>query len=187
MLRGWLDNGIKPTLISVNISRAHIDDADFCEKLLALHDKYRIPTDMIELELTETMFVQSHEQMINFIEKLHKLGFVISIDDFGSGYSALNLLKDMAVDIIKLDKSLFCEDENEKEKLLLKGIVDIARNMKLETICEGVETMEQAEYLERINCDCAQGFLFHRPIPQVEFEKKYIDIWQTEPVSSAVC
>ena len=178
MLRRWLDSGIPPILVSVNISRAHVSDEGFADKLLKLHEKYNIPSSMIELELTETMFSDSHKKMVDFMENLHNLGFYISIDDFGSGYSSLNMLKDVPADIIKLDKSLFTEKENSKEKKLLKGIVDIARSMNFSTICEGVETRDQADFLEKINCDCAQGFLFHRPIDYKSFEKMYCECWQ---------
>lgn len=178
LLRRWLDNGIPPILISVNISRAHVSDEGFADKLMKLHAKYNIPASMVELELTETMFTDNHKKMVAFMENLHNLGFYISIDDFGSGYSALNMLKDIPADIIKLDKSLFTEKENFKEKKLLKGIVDIARSMNFSTICEGVETRDQADFLEKINCDCAQGFLFHRPIDYKSFEKMYCECWQ---------
>ena len=180
MLRRWLDSGIPPILVSVNISRAHVRDEGFADKLLKLHEKYNIPASMVELELTETMFSDSHKKMVAFMENLHNLGFDISIDDFGSGYSSLNMLKDIPADIIKLDKSLFTEKENSKEKKLLKGIVDIARSMNFSTICEGVETRDQADFLEKINCDCAQGFLFHRPIDYKSFEKMYCECWQPQ-------
>lgn len=175
-LRYWIDSGNKPILVSVNVSRAHINDVLFADKLLTLLEKYHIKPSMLELELTETMFVDNSEQMIDFIENLHNLGFVISIDDFGSGYSSLNLLKDMSIDVVKIDKSMFGNGSNAKEKPLLEGVVSMAKRMNMETICEGVETEKQVEFLREIECDFAQGFLYQRPLPLEIFEQKYTKI-----------
>lgn len=156
--------------ISVNISRVHLDTPDFAEKFIELVERYNIPPKFIELELTESAMVKTNVSEV--LSKLSDYGFLISIDDFGSGYSSLNLLKEISVDILKIDKGFLQESENsERSSAIIKKVVEIAKEMNMETICEGVETVEQAEFLKSIGCDMVQGYLYGKPMPLENFIK----------------
>ncbi|MEG0452851.1 MAG: EAL domain-containing protein [Coprobacillus sp.] len=170
MVRNWLDSGQKAVIISVNQSRAHFLKDDYLDKLREIINKYKIPPGCIELEITETLFGQ--EAISNaVIKEMKDIGLLISIDDFGSGYSSLYLLHQISVDILKIDKGLLDEgDKYEKVRNIIRRIVQIASDLDIEVICEGVETQEQVDFLLGIQCQYAQGFLFSKPLPRAEFE-----------------
>lgn len=167
----WREEGKKPIVVSVNVSRAHIDTADFLYNLVSLADKYGVPHAMLELELTETVLGE-REKILSFISSCKEAGFLISIDDFGSGYSSLNLLKELPVDVLKIDREFLNETEtSEKSSIIVEQVVEMAAKIHILTLCEGVESRSQADFLKQIGCDMAQGFLYSRPIPVGEFEK----------------
>ncbi|MEG0563806.1 EAL domain-containing protein [Anaerorhabdus sp.] len=170
LIRKWIDTGQEPIIISVNQSRTHFLKSNYIERLQNIIIKYNIPPNFIELEITETLFGQ--EAISNeIIKKIKNLGLLISIDDFGSGYSSLHLLHQISVDILKIDKGLLDEsDKEEKVRNIIHRVVQIATDLDVEVICEGVETREQMEFLLGIDCKYAQGFLFSKPLPQVDFE-----------------
>ena len=171
-MRRWMDEGKEPILISVNVSRAHIFDVRFVNKIRALVKKYKVPTKYIELELTETAIFDNMERLIKVFNQLRELGFIISIDDFGSGFSSLNLLKNLPVDILKLDKEFFMQNIMEgRDKMVVSSIIQLAKGLGLKVVSEGVETKEQADFLTTNGCDMAQGFLFYKPLRVTEFEK----------------
>jgi diguanylate cyclase (GGDEF)-like protein len=171
-LRSWLDEGKHPIIVSLNVSRLHIEDALFVEKLEHLLEKYNIPRNLIEIEITENIFVKSLSGLIDMLNNLHRRGYIISIDDFGSGYSSLNLLKTLPVDIIKLDKEFFLNNKmEEKNKIVINSIIQLAKGLGLKVISEGVETLEQAEFLRESRCDMVQGFFFYKPMPLEDFAK----------------
>lgn len=173
-IRKWLDKGVDVKPVSLNVSRAHVKDHNFAKEMRALVDKYGIPTNLIELELTESIFLQDVSHVVWLMEQLKLNGFSISIDDFGSGYSSLTILKDLPADVLKIDKEFFRKgDMKSKDKIIVSGVVSLAKNLKMKVLCEGVETISQVEFLKSIDCDCAQGYFFSRPIPLDEFEKKY--------------
>ena len=170
MLRSWLDMGKKPIVISVNVSRIHLEDSKFIERLELLLRKYNIPSHFIDLEITESMFLYDLDRLRYFVNSLRKRGFIISIDDFGSGYSALNMLKSLPVDILKLDREFFMSNTmEEQDKLIISGIISLAKALGLKVVSEGVETVEQMEFIKSSSCDMAQGYLFYRPMPVEEF------------------
>lgn len=172
VIRKWLDNQQTVVPISVNVSRAHINDSEFIPRLEHLVKKYNMPIDLIELELTESIFLENTEHLFNTINTLKELGFTISIDDFGSGYSSLNLLKDISVDVIKLDKEFFSHDSmDRKDKVVASNIIRMVKELNLKVLSEGVETKEQADFLAEVGCDLAQGYLFAKPMPIEDFEK----------------
>ncbi len=173
LLKSWEDNNKQLIPISVNISRVHLENEAFYPKVVQLFEKYNTPTKYIEFEITESIFIEDVNALINTIEKFHKLGVSVSIDDFGSGYSNLNLLSNVNVDTIKLDKSLFRLD-NTKDKIIIESIVNLASKLNVNTISEGIETIEQKQFLESIGCHFVQGYLYSKPIPILEFEEKYI-------------
>jgi EAL domain-containing protein (putative c-di-GMP-specific phosphodiesterase class I) len=169
-LRQWIDAGKQPIIVSVNVSRIHLNDSRFLERLDYLVEKYKIPTNLIELEITENIFFKELDRLIFIMNSLRKRGFLISIDDFGSGYSSLNLLKTLPIDILKLDREFFMQNEmRENDKIIISGIITLAKGLGLKVISEGVETIEQVKFLRENSCDMAQGFLFYKPLPLDDF------------------
>ena len=163
-IREWMDEGQKVVPISVNLSRMHFVNSNFIEKFKLIVDKYKIPTRLIELELTETAVLDNIEGLLDTMNNLKEKGFVISMDDFGTGYSSLNLLKELPVDILKLDRAFFTEkDESNNEKIVISNVIKMAKELKMKVISEGVETISQVEFLKQIGCDMV--------MPVKEFEK----------------
>ena len=130
----------------------------------------------MNLEITETAIMSDIPNLRKDLEKLQKLGFTVEIDDFGSGYSSLNALKDIDVDVLKIDMGFLRETENKtKSKIILNSVVQMAKEMGMPVITEGVETIEQVNMLAKMGCDTFQGYYFSKPISVVEFEKMYMD------------
>jgi EAL domain-containing protein (putative c-di-GMP-specific phosphodiesterase class I) len=124
------------------------------------------------LELTESVFTENIANIIELMKSLCNLGFAISIDDFGSGYSSLKLLRDLPVDYLKLDKEFLDNGtENVREKIIIENVIQMAKRLGMKVVSEGVETAQQAEFLKRCSCDLAQGYLYAKPMPLTEFEK----------------
>lgn len=171
-MRRWIDDGKKPVVISVNQSRLHLNYDDYIWRLREIVDKYDIPYEYIELELTESVFTENAEKLLKIMHKLHEIGFKLSLDDFGSGYSSLNMLKDMPVDVVKIDKEFFSDTMNtQKGRAVISTVVDLANNLDMDVISEGVETREQVEFLTEIHCAMVQGYYFAKPMPIADFEK----------------
>lgn len=178
-LRRWLDAGMTLVPISINLSRMHLSDNSFLEKLLLLSAKYKISPRFIEIELTESAFMDDINNVITVLHELKKLGFDLSIDDFGSGYSSLRLLRDLPVDYLKLDKDFLDKgDSNLREKVIIRHVIQMAKSMGIKVVSEGVETIEQAAFLKGCACDLAQGYLYARPMPVDQFEEKLWDFQQ---------
>ncbi len=172
LLRKWMDAGKTVMPVSVNVSRAHLANQQFAAQLKALIEKYRIPPEFFELELTESVLMDNAEEAASMIRNLKNLGFSILIDDFGSGYSSLNQLKDLTVDVLKLDKEFFRKGGmTEKDKIIVDGIIRIAVDLDLKILSEGVETQEQVDFLISAGCHLVQGYFFAKPMPVEEFEK----------------
>lgn len=161
---------IHSVMVAVNFSRRHLYEEDFVERLCAVVSEYDVPRKMIEVEITESAFVDQSEKIAGWIEKIRAAGFRVAIDDFGSGLSSLSFVKDISVDVLKIDKSLLsrnCEDE--KERIVLESIFNFAHRLKLTTVAEGVETREQLGFLRTCSCKVIQGFLFAKPMPESDF------------------
>ena len=170
-LREWIDKGINVVPISVNVSRIHLYDSSFVGKFMEVVDKYKLPYELIELELTESMFLDNTNVAITIMRQFRELGFKVSIDDFGAGYSSLNLLKEMTSDVLKLDKEFFGRGELQKEEqIIVSSIVNMAKQLDMKVLSEGVETVDQMNFLKGIACDMAQGYLFAKPMPKENFE-----------------
>lgn len=170
--RKWLDAGITPLPISVNVSRADLLRGSVAEKLMELIKKYDLTTDMIRVEITETAYMDNPQQLIMEIDKLKDNGLLVEMDDFGSGYSSLNMLKDVPIQVLKTDlKFLAGEGIGTRKESILGSVVNMAHQMGLSVIAEGVETKEQADYLLNLECVHMQGYYFSRPIPVDEFEQ----------------
>ena len=172
-LRNWIDTGLTPVPISVNLSRVHLNDAKFIKPYQELQRKYQIPKGLLEIELTESMFTENMKIVTNAVNKIHEAGFMCSLDDFGSGYSSLNMLIDVNVDTIKLDKAFFRTDklDDPKEKTVIASVIDMANKLQLSTVSEGIETIEQFKILEAMNCDIIQGYVVSKPIPEPQFKE----------------
>lgn len=171
-LRDWDDRGYPAINVSVNVSRADIYNADLTNILMDILGKYNLKPERLHLEITESAYTEDPKQIIDTVGSLRKLGFVIEMDDFGSGYSSLNMLNQMSLDILKLDMK-FIQSETSKSvnKGILHFIMDLARWMNLTVVAEGVETEEQLERLKDAGCDYAQGYYYAKPIPRAEFEE----------------
>lgn len=170
--------GLKCLPISVNMSRVHLKTGNYIERFCGLAQKYGVDPGLVEVEITETIFMENSQYVKRLVSDLHQYGFHVSVDDFGSGYSALNLLSEIDIDILKIDRSL-CREENlsPKERIILKNIAAMAKELNLHVLAEGIETANQAEFLKSIHCDSAQGFLFARPMPMDEFYQKLDGEW----------
>ena len=161
--------------ISVNVSRTDVFNTDWEEVFQNLVTKYNIPPSLLHLEITETAYMDNQQELISAGEKLRDMGFTIAMDDFGSGYSSLNMLKDVPVDILKLDMRFLYSDKNSTNTgNILKAMVNMADWMSLSVIAEGVEQQEQADFLGSIGCEIIQGYLYGKPMPVEEFEEKFI-------------
>lgn len=170
LLRRWMDEGREVVPIAINVSRVHIGTTGFVDNLIQLIEKYNVPSSLIEVELTEGAFGEKNDSVLQLLVRLKELGFVIAIDDFGTGYSSLNLLKEMPVDILKIDKGFLEESKNsEKSKIIIEQVIQMAKRIHVSTICEGVETKEQADFLRNIGCDMIQGYLYAKPMSERDF------------------
>ena len=170
-----IKNGKRVVPISLNVSRIHLNQMHILEYVEKLFEEYQIPHSMVEFELTESIYLDNTERVLELIRGLHKIGTKVSLDDFGSGYSSLNLLSKLPIDIIKLDKVFLSEGNlQESDKVIISCVVDMAKKLQITSLCEGVETVEQSNYLKEVGCQVQQGFYFSRPIPQEVFEK-FID------------
>ena len=168
----WIDEGHKPVPISVNVSRLHLYNSNLVECFVKLAEKYQVPKNLIELELTETAFFDNLDVICRLVYDLKREGFVLSMDDFGSGYSSLNMLKDIPVDIIKFDSGFMSEVvETERGKAVIQYTIAMARKLNIEVVAEGVETFEQAKFLYEAGCDTAQGYFYSKPLPIKKFEQ----------------
>ena len=173
-IRSMLNANQKVYPVSVNMSRLHLNNNEILTKLKEIVDKYQIPTHYLELELTESALQENSSYMFSILFQLHNMGFIISMDDFGSGLSSLNLLRTLPFDELKLDKDFFQQGSStERERIVITNIVRMAQDLHMTIVSEGVETQEQADFLSSINCDIAQGFLFAKPMPIEEFERIY--------------
>ena len=175
--RAWLDGGEDRKLVpmSINFSRKHIMNLDFPNAVERIMDKYRIPHYAIEVELTETISDVEFSDIRRVVSSFHEKGINTSIDDFGMGYSSLNLIREIPWNVLKVDKSFVPrdgEDENTISNLMFKHVISLARDLGLECVIEGVETVNQLEVLRRNGCNIAQGYFFDRPLPKEEFEAR---------------
>ena len=171
-LRNYLDAGRPALNVAVNVSRLGLLQEDFVEYYSGIKQKYRIPDFLLELEFTESVMLDDSSAFKNVVELLKKNGFRCSLDDFGSGYSSLNVLKNLSIDILKLDILFFKEGTDlRRERVVIANTVAMAKELNIRTIAEGVEDMEQVEFLRSIGCDVVQGYVFSRPMPLMEFDE----------------
>lgn len=171
-MKEWLAQGKKVPVISVNVSRIHLLNDGFPEHFCEMVDLYGIPHNIIELEVTESAFVENTQVLIEMTTRLREMGFLISMDDFGTGYSSLNFVKMLPIDILKIDGSFFKDNPlDERNKAVISSVLQLARNMDLKIVSEGIETEEQVDYIMGEDCDIAQGYFYYKPMTMDEFGK----------------
>ena len=169
-IRELIDMGIDPVPISVNISREYVHTYDVIGELQRLIEKYDVPINMLELEITETADPNGVEDTVKLMKQA---GFTMLMDDFGSGYSSLNMLKSTPFDVLKIDRH-FLEEfmDSDRGRKIIEHTISMSRDIGLGIIAEGVETGDQAEFLSRCGCDSAQGFYYSKPIPAADFNER---------------
>lgn len=174
LLAGWIRDKEQVYPISVNLSRANYRNKNFLQKYYETAKKYEIPDGLIEFELTESIFLEDDQiiQVKQSINDMHQMGFHCALDDFGSGFSSLGLLKEFDVDTLKLDRRFFLNMSGEKAQHVIRSVADLAVKLNLKTVAEGIETEEQLDFLQTIPLDQIQGYIFSPPIPVEEFEKR---------------
>ena len=173
--RQWLDMGLKVVPVSVNLSRASFSDKLLAKNILRLVDSYRLSHNLIELEVTESAFFDNKSLLIDTVQKLRNYGFSVSIDDFGAGYSSLNSLKELPIDIIKIDGGFFRDISNkdvEKSNIIVYNTIRLANELNLKVVAEGVETSEQIEYLRSLGYNILiQSYYYSKPLPCLEYQE----------------
>lgn len=170
----WISQGRKIVPISVNVSRAHFTREDLAEHICEIVDKYKVPHEVIELELTESAFFDDKKVLLNTVKKLRDSGFPVSMDDFGAGYSSLNSLKELTIDVLKIDADFFRNvEEVERGMLIVSEVIDLAKKLDMKIVAEGIESRDQVDFLVQQECDLIQGYFFAKPMPVEEFVEKY--------------
>lgn len=173
-LRRNLDAGVPCTPISVNFSRLHLLRQDFLSSVLEKLWAYEVPPSLVELELTETVMFDNYQKIADFIDQVHANGLRIAMDDFGSGFSSLHMLKDMDIDILKIDRGFLQETaKSSRQEAVFASIAQMAERLEMEVVVEGVETQENIRLMREHGCSIAQGFYYAKPLPVAEFEEIY--------------
>ena len=172
-VRKCMDKGLPLVPVSSNFSRYDIFQPDFVDKLEIIRKRHGVPTELLRVEITESAVVGGSEQANEIVRQLHECGYIVEMDDFGSGYSSLNVLKDIELDLIKLDMMFLVEkSDSNRGGMILSSVVRMAKWLGLPVIAEGVETIEQADFLKSIGCEYIQGYFYSRPLP----ENQYVDM-----------
>jgi len=168
-MKQWKEEGRKLIKVSVNFSRLHLSDENFVDHLIETVKRYELDPAMLEIELTESVAYEEMGTLLEVMRRIKAAGFGLSMDDFGSGYSSLNLLREMPVDVLKLDKG-FLDDcggnDSTREKRIISHVISMAKDLEITVLAEGVETMQQKEFLKESNCDMIQGYYYAKPMPR---------------------
>jgi EAL domain-containing protein (putative c-di-GMP-specific phosphodiesterase class I) len=177
--RAWLDGGENRKLVpmSINFSRKHIMNLDFPDAVERIMDKYRIPHYAIEVELTETISDVEFSDIRRVVSSFHEKGINTSIDDFGMGFSSLNILKGIPWTTVKIDKSFLpeeCDADDSEKSIMFRGVISMAKALGYRCIAEGVETEYQVNYMRANGCNIAQGYYYDKPLPKEEFEARLV-------------
>ena len=174
-LRKRIDSGLPALSVSVNVSRLALFQKDFIEFYTETKKAYRIPDGLLDLEFTESIVFKDYAFFNNTVKILQKNGFLCSMDDFGSGYSSLNVLKDISIDILKLDMLFFQGNHSDPRRgqIVISNIIAMARELNIVTIAEGVEQIGQVDFLRRVGCNLIQGYTFSKPLPYADFDRLY--------------
>lgn len=174
LLRSWKQRGYPVIPISVNLSRHHIKNPHLVEHLQRRLQQYGIDNSLLEIEITESAFVEDQASLIRTMREIKNQGFRVSIDDFGKGYSSLSMLTELPADIVKIDKDFLRNSGSDSTKGMLNNVIHLIKDNRMETVCEGIETIDQARFLSEAGCDIGQGYYFARPMKVKEFEQRYL-------------
>ncbi len=173
LIRKWMDMGVEPLPVSVNISRIDMFNPHILTDIINTVNKYKVPHEYIKIELTESGFNYDDQRTRSILEGLHDACFHIMMDDFGSGYSNLNMFKDMPIDTVKIDMVFLRNiDKSERGRIVVESVVSMAKKMGLTVVIEGVETQTQYDFIRELECEMIQGYYFSKPLPTVDFEEK---------------
>ncbi len=176
-IKSWLEKGLRVVPISVNFSKHHFVENTVACEINAIAEKWGIPKQYLEIEFTETAYLDDSQNLIDSINKLHDFGISSSMDDFGTGYSSLSMLQNMSFNTLKLDKSFLESNlENERSHAVIEHIIQMAKQLDMSIVSEGIETKEELEFMKQLSCDMAQGYLFDKPLPKKEFEKRLLQV-----------
>lgn len=173
LVRSWIDDGMEPLPISVNLSPVHLQVPRFLDAFEEIRASYDVPPELLELELTERVAFENIELLGRVVNEIHERGFLCSMDDFGSGYSSLNVLKDIPVDVLKIDRAFFSKDD-ERAHSVVESVIGLAKKLDMGTVAEGIETIPQAQALRAMQCDAAQGYVYSPPVSIEEFERRIL-------------
>ena len=173
LIHRWQEDGGELLPISVNLSRMHFRNPDCLREFSRLKERYRVPDNLIEFELTESIYFDEdqREAVKAFVDEMHRRGFLCSLDDFGVGFSALALLKEFDVDVIKFDREFFKDIRSAKARSIIASFIELAARIGVKTVAEGIETQEQLDFLRSVHCDMVQGYVFSKPLSLVDFEE----------------
>lgn len=176
-IRAWIDSGVKPIPISVNQSKILFSDLDYPDIVEKILNKYNIPAELITLEILEGVASDDMELLSHQIKELHMKGVKVSMDDFGKGYSSLNMLYQLNIDELKLDRGFFrkvSDDDKERRYIILEQVISLAKKLGIKTVAEGIETPEDRQSMLTLGCDYGQGYLYEKPIDVKTFHDKYV-------------
>lgn len=172
LCREWIDKGEKEFYVSINASKRFLKQENFVELIKKELEIYNVPTSSLKLEITEDEIIDNIEETKELLNDIRRMGVNVYLDDFGTGYSSFNHIKNLPVDVIKIDRSLLIDiEEDSKAKSIVETMINLCHNLDLKVVCEGIEDIEQVEILKRLDCDNIQGYYFSRPLPKQEFDK----------------
>ena len=178
----WIETYGKKIQISVNLSASMFNYLYFFKQYREVHEKYNTPADCIEFELLESIVLNQVERVTQVVNELREYGFSCSLDDFGSGFSSYSVLTHSEIGVLKIDRSLFQQEGNGRERTILRHIIATARELGMRTVADGVESRSYVEYLRSLGCDFIQGYVFYRPMPVEEFEERFLRRGETVPL-----
>ena len=174
-MQAWIDKGYDPMPVSVNLSGRQLENGDITAQVAHVLAESGLKPEYLELEITESIIMKKPEEVISILHQLKAMGVKLSIDDFGTGYSSLNYLRKFPIDLLKIDKAFVRDIEiNNEDRLIVKSIIALAKSLNLEVLAEGVETLEQQNFLEQEGCDYIQGYYIGKPMRSEDFEQEFI-------------
>ena len=182
-LKAWISKGNEAVRVSINFSRNNLADKNFAARVISTIDEYELSHDYITVELTETALEEDFDEIKRVVDTLRKSGVTVSVDDFGMGYSSLNLIKDINWDVIKIDKTFVPETNSvnyDKSMKMLNNVVSMTNDIGMVSVIEGVETEEQKEIIKQTGCKVIQGYYYDKPMPKQELEAKLLGIFEGE-------
>lgn len=173
-IQRWVELYGKKMQISVNLSSNMFNYRYFLNEYIPVYEKNPCPKDCIEFELLESIVLNQVDLVRDVVSKLRDYGFHCSLDDFGSGYSSFSVLTNAGLEALKIDRSLFRDDTNKREQVIIRHIIETAKELNMKVIAEGVETRGYVDFLKKLGCDYIQGFVFYKPMPVEEFEERFV-------------